>query len=160
MTWYINFLAWRQRTISLVCFANNAINPWPQVIPIFDRAMPPRFTPAICIHRNFVYISNFGESGRQIRRPKLLKYCFQSSCQLSGKVVEGLDSTASKTKAKLDPQANFPGWRPPDQHADAGREAHQKICQFLIAETCWVFTKIIGHIGHFRWLGPNVRWQI
>ena len=26
---------------------------------------------------------------------------------------------------------------------------------------CWthvvtVFTKIIGHVGHFRWLGPNV----
>ena len=23
-----------------------------------------------------------------------------------------------------------------------------------------VFTKIIGHIGHFRWHGPNVRWEI
>ena len=23
-----------------------------------------------------------------------------------------------------------------------------------------VFTKIIGHIGHFRWLGPNVWWEI
>ena len=23
-----------------------------------------------------------------------------------------------------------------------------------------VFTKIIGHVGHFRWLGPNVRWEI
>ena len=27
----------------------------------------------------------------------------------------------------------------PDLHADAGREAHQKICQFLIAETCSIF---------------------
>ena len=61
------------------------------------------------------------------------------SCQLSGKVVEGLDCTASKTKAKLDPQANFPRWRPSDLHADAGREAHQKICQFLIAEICSIF---------------------
>ena len=23
-----------------------------------------------------------------------------------------------------------------------------------------VFTKIIGHVGHFRWQGPNVRWEI
>ena len=46
---------------------------------------------------------------------------------------------ASKTKAKLDPQANFPIWRPPDLHADAGREAHKKICQFLIAEICSIF---------------------
>ena len=67
----------------------------------------------------------FGESGRQIPRPKLLKYCFQQSCQLSGKVVAGLDCTASKTKAKLDPQAHFPRWWPPDLHADAGWEAHQ-----------------------------------
>ena len=129
--WYVNFLAWRQRIISLVCFANNAIHPWPQVMPIF--------TPANCLCRNFVYYLQFGESGRQIPCPKLLKYCFQLSCQLSGKVVEGLDCTASKTKAKLDPQANFPRWRPPDVHADAGREAHQKICQFLMAETCSIF---------------------
>ena len=52
----INFLAWRPRIISLVCFANNAIRPWPQVMPIFDREMPPGFSPAICLHRNFVYI--------------------------------------------------------------------------------------------------------
>ena len=23
-----------------------------------------------------------------------------------------------------------------------------------------MFTKIIGHVGHFRWLGPNVLWEI
>ena len=56
MTWYINCLAWRQRIISLVCFANNAIHPWPQVMPIFDREMLPGFTPAIFLCRNFVYI--------------------------------------------------------------------------------------------------------
>ena len=33
--------------LSLVYFANN-IHPWPRVMPIFDREMPPRFTPAIC----------------------------------------------------------------------------------------------------------------
>ena len=94
------------------------------------------FTSLFCLYLQF------GESGRQIPRAKLLEYCFQKSCQLSGKVVEGLDCTASKTKAKLDPQANFPRWRPPDLHADAGREAHQKIskiCQFLIAEICSIF---------------------
>ena len=56
----INFLAWRQRIISLVWFANNAIHLWPQVMPIFDREMPPGlsgFTPAICLSRNFVYVS-------------------------------------------------------------------------------------------------------
>ena len=29
----------------------------PQVMPILDREMPPRVTPAICLRRNFVYIS-------------------------------------------------------------------------------------------------------
>ena len=57
MTWYNNFLAWRQRIVSLVCFANNAISPWPQVMPIFDQEMSPGFTPAICLRRDFVYIS-------------------------------------------------------------------------------------------------------
>ena len=75
--WYISFLAWRQRIISLVCFANNAIHPWPQVMPIFDREMPPGFTPAICLHCNFVYISNLESRGRQISRPKFLRYCLQ-----------------------------------------------------------------------------------
>ena len=59
----INFLAWTQRIISLVCFANNAIHPWSQVMPIFDREMPPGFTPVICLHRNFVYISNLENRG-------------------------------------------------------------------------------------------------
>ena len=31
MTLYINFLAWMLRIISLACFANNAIHPWPQM---------------------------------------------------------------------------------------------------------------------------------
>ena len=53
----INFLAWRQRIIRLVWFANKAIHLWPQVMPIFDREMPPGFTPAICFSRNFVYVS-------------------------------------------------------------------------------------------------------
>ena len=47
MRWYINFLAWRQRIISLVCLANNVIHTWPQVMPIFDWEMPPGFTLAI-----------------------------------------------------------------------------------------------------------------
>ena len=56
-------LAWRQIIISLGCFANNAIHPWLQVMPIFDREMPPGFTPANCLRRNFVYISNSENQG-------------------------------------------------------------------------------------------------
>ena len=63
MTWYINFLAWRQRIISVVSFANNAIHPWPQVMLIFDWEMPPGFTPAICLCHNYVYISNLEDQG-------------------------------------------------------------------------------------------------
>ena len=67
--WYINFVAWRQiiiTCISLVCFANNVIHPWPQVMPIFDREMPPRFTPAICLCRNFVFISTLENRGADV----------------------------------------------------------------------------------------------
>ena len=39
------------------------IHPWPQMMPIFDREMPPRFTPAICLHHNFVYISPLWRTG-------------------------------------------------------------------------------------------------
>ena len=50
MTWYINSLAWRQRIISLVCFANNAIHPWPQWY---------RYSTEKCLpdsHLTFIYI--------------------------------------------------------------------------------------------------------
>ena len=40
---------------------------------------------------------------------------------------------------ELDPQANLPRWWPPDLHADAGQETHQRICQFLLAESCSIF---------------------
>ena len=29
-----------------------------------------------------------------------------------------------------------------------------------ILSQCSLFMKIIGHIGHFRWTGPNVWWEI
>ena len=53
----INFLAWRQRIMSLACFANNVIHPCPQVMSILDREMPPEFTPANCLCHNYVCIS-------------------------------------------------------------------------------------------------------
>ena len=31
---------------------------------------------------------------------------------------------------------------------------------YLKRQSLSVFTKIIWHIGHFRWLGPNVWWEI
>ena len=54
----INFLAWMHKiNHKFVRIANYVIHPWPQVKLIFDREMPPGFTPAICLRRNFVYIS-------------------------------------------------------------------------------------------------------
>ena len=34
------------------------------------------------------------------------------------------------------------------------------VAQYTKKGSTPVFTKIIGHVGHFRWLGPNVRWEI
>ena len=56
------FLGMEANNYNLVCFAiaNNVdvIHHWSQVMAIFDWEMPPRFTPAIGLRRNFVYISN------------------------------------------------------------------------------------------------------
>ena len=35
----------------------------PSMMPIFDGEMPPGFTPAICLCRNFVYISTLKNRG-------------------------------------------------------------------------------------------------
>ena len=74
MTWYANFLAWAQRIISLVCFANNAIHPWPQVMPIFDPEMHPGFTPVICLRRNLSIspIWRIGETNPSTKTFKIL----------------------------------------------------------------------------------------
>ena len=63
-------LAWRQRIISLVCFANNAIHPLPEAMPKFDRKVPPGFTPDISLSPNLVEgfvspILQFRDSGTQ-----------------------------------------------------------------------------------------------
>ena len=57
------FLGMEAKNYKFGIFANNAIHPWPQVMPIFDREMPPGFTPAICLRRNFFYISNLENRG-------------------------------------------------------------------------------------------------
>ena len=75
MALYINFWAWRQIIISLLCFANNVIHPWPQVMPIFDQEMPPRFTPAIFLRHNFVYISTMENRGDKSEFPGMI-VCF------------------------------------------------------------------------------------
>ena len=75
-------MAWRQRIVSLVCFANNAIHPWPRVMLIFDREMPPGFTPAICLRCNFVYISNLervGETNPSTKTSKILFWIVMST---------------------------------------------------------------------------------
>ena len=95
-----NFLAWRQRIISLACFANNVIHPWPQMMPTFDREMPLGFTPAICLCWNFESpIWRTREANLSTKTSKIL---FWTVMLTFGKIVIGLDSTASKTKAKFD----------------------------------------------------------
>ena len=37
---------------------------------------------------------------------------------------------------------------------------YQNTKLFIHENASAVFTKIIGHVGHFRWLGPNVWWEI
>ena len=104
-----------------------------------ERATLESHLPIYCLHCNFVYFSTLGN---QIRWAKLVgqNIILDIHVELTlGKIVIDLDCMDSKTKAKLDPQANFPRWQPPDLHADGGRGAHRRICQFLIAETCSIF---------------------
>ena len=101
MTWYINFLAWTQRIISLVCFANNAIHPWPQVMPIFDREMPPGFTPVICLRRNFVYISNLENRGDKSLDQNFLNIVFNSHANFREKLSKALTARPQKPKLSL-----------------------------------------------------------
>ena len=128
--WNINFAAWWQRISNLACRPSVA----PDGADIQE--MPPRFVPAIFSRCNFVYISTLETWGdKSIDQPsKILLWIvmptFGKSCHV------GLDCTASKTKAKLDPRANFPSWLLPDLHADAGWATHWIICQFVMAETC------------------------
>ena len=43
----------------MACFAKNFIHPWPLMMPIFDREMPPRFTPAIMFTLQFCLSSTW-----------------------------------------------------------------------------------------------------
>ena len=95
---YNNFLAWRQRIISLVCFANNAIRPWPQVMPIFDREMPPGFTPAICLRHNFVYISILENRGDKSLDQNFWNIVFNSYANFREKLSKALTARPQKPK--------------------------------------------------------------
>ena len=59
------FLGMETKNYKFGIIANNVIHPWPQVMQIFDREMPPGFTPVICLRHNFVYtcISNLENVG-------------------------------------------------------------------------------------------------
>ena len=64
MTWYVIFFGLEAKNYNLgICFANNVIHLWPQVMPLFDQGMPPGFTPAIFLCHNFVYISTLENQG-------------------------------------------------------------------------------------------------
>ena len=102
-------------------------------------------------HLPFVYVvilstSPLWRTGETNPLGKTSKILFWIVMPTLGKGGIGLDCTAPKTKAKLDPQANFPRWQPPDLHANTGREAHQRICQFLIAKTSSIFLDKICYI--------------
>ena len=59
------FLGMEAKNYKFGLFCQLAIHPWPQVMPIFDRKMPPGFTPALCLHRNFVCMSILDKWGHK-----------------------------------------------------------------------------------------------
>ena len=86
----------------------------PQVMLIFDWEIPPGFTPAIWLSRSFVNISALENQGGKCVGQTFQNIVLDSHADFWVKLfVIGLDCTASKTKAKLDPRANLPRWCPP-----------------------------------------------
>ena len=149
----INFLAWWQRIINLACFANNVIHPWPQMVLIFDREMPPRFTPAICLHCNLVYISTL-ETNPSTKTSKILFWIvrlvtptFGKSCHrpwlhgLKNQCLVGSSSKLSKMAA------------------DTGLATHWIICQFLKAENVQ-YLLAIWCLGPHSSRKPLVLWSV
>ena len=88
----------RQRIISLVCFVNNAIHPWPQVMPICGREMPPGFTPAICLRRNFVYISYLENQRDKSLNQRFYNIVFNSHANFREKLSKALTARPQKPK--------------------------------------------------------------
>ena len=67
------FLAWRQRIISLVCLANNANHLWPQVMPIFDRCLPDSHLPFVyVVILSISPIWRIGETNPSTKTSKIL----------------------------------------------------------------------------------------
>ena len=76
----------------------NAIHPWPQVMPIFDREMPPGFTPAICLRRNFVYISNLEHRGDKSLNQNFKNIVFNRHANFWEKLSKALTARPQKPK--------------------------------------------------------------
>ena len=75
-TYYINFLAWRQRIISLVCFANNAI-----LMPSIRGLRWCRYSTEKCLpdsHLPFVYVVILSISNLENRGDKSLNQNFKN----------------------------------------------------------------------------------
>ena len=83
------FLGMEAKNYKFGIFANNVIHPWPQVMQIFDREMPPWFTPAICLRRNFVYISNLENVRETNPLTKTFKILFWIVMPTFGKSCQG-----------------------------------------------------------------------
>ena len=92
------FLGMDQRIISLACFANNVIHPWPQMMLIVDREMPSGFTPSICLLHNFVYISTLENRGNKSIKQNFQNILLWIVLATFGKVIIGLGYMALKSK--------------------------------------------------------------
>ena len=104
---YIDFLAWKQRIISLVCFANNAIRPWPQVMPIFVQEMPPGSTPAINVYVAILPISPFWRIGETNPSAKTFKTLFSIVMPTFGKSCRRPSLHGLKNQSKVGSSSKF-----------------------------------------------------
>ena len=83
-------------------------------------------------HLPFVYVAIL-----ETRRDKSIVQNFQNIVlyshtnfqeKLSYALTARPQNRSENPKLKLDPQANFPGWLPPDLHTDTGWATHWIIC--------------------------------
>ena len=154
--WHDISISWHGGKESLVCFANNAIHPWPQVMPIFDRKMPPGFTPDIFLRHNFVYISNWiiGETNASTKTFKILfsivMPTFGKSCRRPWKTArhqkpklswivkqifqDGSHRTCTRTLGRKHTRKSASFWK---------RKHVQyfliKFAKYLMLEACWLW---------------------
>ena len=98
---YINFLAWRQRIVSLACFASNVVHPWTQVMRIFNQEMPPGSASSICSRRNFVCSSTLENRGDKFIGQNFQNIVLDSHANFGEKLSSALSAQPQKPKLSL-----------------------------------------------------------